>query len=124
MTKEEKDLLVNDLSARIHHGVICQVKSGSNEYPLDMKMSDSLWVQFRGSRIMECRPYLRKMPDYWSDDEDAIKLLDFSSRSDYDQLVVTDIGGYYDYLNAHHFDYRGLIEKGLALEAPKGMYNI
>ena len=28
-----------------------------------------------------------------------------------------------DWLNAHHFDYRGLIEKGLALEAPNGMYN-
>jgi hypothetical protein len=28
----------------------------------------------------------------------------------------------YDWLNSHHFDYRGLIEKGLALEAPKDMY--
>ena len=27
-----------------------------------------------------------------------------------------------DFLNARHFDYRGLIEKGLALEAPEGMY--
>jgi hypothetical protein len=27
-----------------------------------------------------------------------------------------------DWLNAHHFDYRGLIEKGLALEAPGNMY--
>jgi hypothetical protein len=27
-----------------------------------------------------------------------------------------------DYLNAHHFDYRGLIPKGLAIEAPEGMY--
>ena len=27
-----------------------------------------------------------------------------------------------DWLNAHHFDYRGLIEKGLALEAPEDMY--
>ena len=27
-----------------------------------------------------------------------------------------------DWLNAHHFDYRGLIQKGLALEAPKDMY--
>ena len=27
-----------------------------------------------------------------------------------------------DWLNAHQFDYRGLIEKGLALEAPEGTY--
>lgn len=27
-----------------------------------------------------------------------------------------------DWLNAHHFDYRGLIEKGLAIKAPEGMY--
>ena len=27
-----------------------------------------------------------------------------------------------DWLNKHHFDYRGLIEKGLALEAPEGIY--
>jgi hypothetical protein len=25
-------------------------------------------------------------------------------------------------LNRHHFDYNGLIDKGLALEAPEGMY--
>ena len=30
---------------------------------------------------------------------------------------------YTDFLLCHHFDYRGLIEKGLALEAPEGMYN-
>lgn len=29
-----------------------------------------------------------------------------------------------DYLNSIHVDYRCLIHKGLALEAPKGMYNI
>lgn len=28
----------------------------------------------------------------------------------------------YDWLNAHHFDYRGLIEKGFALEAPEDLY--
>ena len=28
-----------------------------------------------------------------------------------------------DSLNANHFDYRGLIPRGLALEAPEGMYN-
>ena len=29
---------------------------------------------------------------------------------------------YVDWLNAHHFDYRGLIEKGLAIETTEGMY--
>lgn len=29
-----------------------------------------------------------------------------------------------DWLNAHHLDYRGLIPKRLALEAPEGMYNL
>lgn len=31
---------------------------------------------------------------------------------------------YIDWLNAHHFDYRNLIELGLALPAPEGMYNV
>ena len=29
----------------------------------------------------------------------------------------------FDWLNKHHFDYRGLIKLGLALEAPEDMYN-
>ena len=29
----------------------------------------------------------------------------------------------YDYLNSIHVDYRGLIEMGLALPAPEGMYD-
>lgn len=28
----------------------------------------------------------------------------------------------FDWLNEHHFDYRGLIKRGLALEASEGMY--
>ena len=28
-----------------------------------------------------------------------------------------------DWLIAHHFDIRNIIEKGLAIEAPKGMYD-
>jgi hypothetical protein len=29
----------------------------------------------------------------------------------------------FDWYNKNHFDYRGLIEIGLAIEAPEGMYN-
>ena len=34
------------------------------------------------------------------------------------------LDGVLDLFNSHHLDWRGLIEKGLALEAPEGMYNI
>ena len=43
---------------------------------------------------------------------------DFSESIYYSKTIET-----FDWLNAHHFDYRGLIEMGLALEAPEGMYN-
>ena len=41
----------------------------------------------------------------------------------YHNVGIIPIDEYLDWLNAHHFDYRGLIEKGLALVAPDGMYN-
>ena len=37
-----------------------------------------------------------------------------------DPAIQSD--GYFDWLNKNMFDYRGLIDKGLALEAPEGMY--
>jgi len=30
----------------------------------------------------------------------------------------------FEWLNAHHFDYRGLIPMGLALESTEGMYDL
>jgi hypothetical protein len=58
-----------------------------------------------------------------------------SSMTEEEGLIAEEMGcettledwqkvNYIDWLNAHHFDYRGLIEKGLAIEAPEGMYNI
>lgn len=38
-------------------------------------------------------------------------------------ISIDDMAFLLDCLNKWHFDYRGLIEKGLALEAPEGMYN-
>ena len=39
-------------------------------------------------------------------------------------IWLSDINKVIDWLNAHPFDYRGLIPKGLALEAKEGIYNI
>lgn len=54
--------------------------------------------------------------------------LDAFKEIEYTQTGLTGDGiltlESYDYLNSIHIDYRGLIEKGLALEAPKGMYEV
>ena len=43
--------------------------------------------------------------------------------NDFTEMVAVPSFEKMDYLNSHHFDYRGLIKKGLALKAPEGMYN-
>ena len=40
------------------------------------------------------------------------------NKEPYRELTIEAI----DWLNEYHFDHRGLIPKGLALEAPEGMY--
>ena len=67
-----------------------------------------------GVPIEAIKPYLRPMSSMTEEEEKEYLLFSFS-RTNTECL---------DWLNAHHFDYRGLIEKGLALEAPIGMYNI
>jgi hypothetical protein len=68
-----------------------------------------------GVPIELVKPYLRPMS---SMTEEELKEYE-NARSDwYDDLKT------YDWLDAHHFDYRGLIPMGLALEATKNMYDI
>ncbi len=43
--------------------------------------------------------------------------------TEYNWIRPCDIDLLHTWLNQNHFDYRGLIEKGLAIEAPEGMYN-
>lgn len=64
---------------------------------------------------LEYKPYLRPMSSMTEDEEFTL-----NETKCYTQLTLES----YDWLNAHHFDYRGLIEMGLALPAPEGMYNI
>jgi len=40
------------------------------------------------------------------------------------RVTIEQVLDFIHWLNSHHFDYRGLIEKGLALEALEGMYEI
>jgi hypothetical protein len=127
MTQEDKQLLLADLCARLTYGVICQVDDGAaglNDGKLvEIDISkervrfdaDYYWEAY----IDDVKPYLRPMSSM-TEAEKTTYEYGFLYSNDL-QIYAEE---YIDWLNAHHFDYRGLIEKGLALEAPEGMYNL
>ena len=61
------------------------------------------------------KPYLRSMENMTEDEERELE-----ETLQYTQFTLES----YDWFNAHHIDYRGLIEKGLALEVKPEMYKI
>ena len=124
MTQEEKKLLLIDLCAREPYHPRIQVFNQGYEGFEDGEFDTNLWLHhidaFRFDRI-EILPYLRPMSSMTEDEKlDYIALGDIKryTNPQYAYLISEQL----DYLNAHYFDYRGLIEKGLALEAPEGMY--
>ena len=91
----------------------------------------------RPFKIGEVKPYLRLMSSM-TEEEKKEFLFATDGELRYSEVfdVIKPIHGSEDYcasfvsylkaidwLNTHHFDYRGLIEKGFAIEAPEGMYN-
>ncbi len=70
--------------------------------------------------IEDFEPYLRPMSSMTEKEKKVYDKL----RMNYYKLFSTESSSnLIDWLNSHYFDYRGLIEKGLALKAPDGMYN-
>lgn len=143
MKQEDKELSFIDISGRLHYGVIVNYKE--NEYDhrkwkitslhtLSYSKSGTLidtdydgWISYeehegcgmstgsRPFRFGEVLPYLRPMSSMT--EEEKIESLNFAWEDDYGRLASynENIPKYIDWLNAHHFDYRGLIEKGLAI---------
>ena len=141
MTQEEKELLLKDLSARLPYGVIVDNPNpagGAWDEVIDIDASAKKVTLLYNGRVFsidEVKPYLRPMSSM-TDEE----LKDFQKNSEYEyreayntraegedrrHIIQADCNAWTkdeDFLNSHYFDYRGLIEKGLALEAPEGMY--
>ena len=119
MTREEKDLLVKDLCARFPFGVICQLSNKGAAVLITEKLELGGLEHFiAGSMCV--KPFLRPMSSMTEGEKNELNnVLKFQYYSN-DSCMCEST----DWLNAHHIDYRGLIEKGLALEAPKDMYKI
>ena len=123
MAQEEKDLLLKVLCELLPYGVKCHFKYGKAEDDITLGCIDNGVARFeygwygRFHVIIDpqyIKPYLRPM-DSMTDEESK----EFDETLQYTQRTLES----YDWLNANYFDYRGLIEKGIAIKAPKGMYN-
>jgi diadenosine tetraphosphate (Ap4A) HIT family hydrolase len=123
-TKEENQLLLTDLSARVPYGVkanIPLIEGDKRIYTISFSEIDD----FKKGHITII-PYLRPMSSMTDEERTEFYKVGgiMSHKVETDTYVLTAFSpDAYDWLNAHHFDYRGLIEKGLAFKAPKGMYN-
>ena len=119
MTQVEKQLLVKDLCARFPYGVICRLSVKGADVSITEELKTGGLEHFING-TMDVKPYLRPMSSMTEEERHEynkaftkVLLMRYRASSHY---PVTD------WLLAHHFDFRELIEKGLALEAPEKMY--
>ena len=145
MKEEDKVLLLKDLSARLPYGVIIHLVEPNEDeelYCLNIPQEGLYTRSLEHNNVTtlcpieDIKPYLRPMSSMTEEERKEFPFPYYFEwiNSDFNLLCSNDkvcasIGfdemyKIMDWLNAHHFDYRGLIEKGLALEAPEGIYNI
>lgn len=151
MTKEELDLLLKDLCARLQNKVMIYLYTSSEITGSAIVLNSSIYgfiedvLNNSPYEIKEIKPYLRPLSSMTEEEEIELyqiagfyylsnnELLkdewrQFSGALSENKLFLPypiwgdDLDKVYDWLNAHHFDYRGLIEKDLALEASEDMY--
>lgn len=124
MTQKQKELLLKDLCARLPYGVKVGTtdNDGSlenvwdtlwyNTFTEDIKLTHSIEDVEKVLDISEVRPYLIPISSM-TDEQEA----------EYNDLNCCELGLFpstvaaFDYLVANHFDYRGLINEGLAIDA-------
>lgn len=125
MTQEEKELVLKDICTRLPYGVHVEISweySKTDVYTsleyYEFPNIDSLLNIFWDEKCIFIKPYLRSMSSM-TEEEDMRRC---AFLDDIEGGVEDAIPNYIDWLNKHYFDYRGLIPKGLALEAPVDMY--
>lgn len=122
MTREDKHLLLITLCGMLPYGVIVQENDGVNENDNKLLNIDMFDRCINYDYIIDdIKPYLRPMSSMTEEEAFNYKHLDLLDYSN-DGFEMPNFRSI-DWLNSHHFDYRGLIEKSLAIVAPEDMYN-
>lgn len=128
MTREDKQLLLKDLCMRIPYRTFVCLNPGAYNKPETYILTGVdgeqvyLNVDSDPFRIDHIKPYLRPMSSMTKDERLVYEQRHHDVGRSVDVIDADEVVSHIDWLNARHFDYRGLIEKGLALEAPKDMY--
>ena len=119
MTQEDKNLLLKDLCARLPYHVKCQMEDDFiiNDSPLyDYILSEKHLELFRNHKGFYIRPYLRSLSSMTEEEKKEYNHM-YDVYVGYESMYSTI--NMFDWLNKNHFDYRGLIPKGLAISVNK-----
>lgn len=125
MTKQEKQLLLIDLCARLPYGVKVRINTKNNYYTATVCEITRNYICVEGGGEIcfshgTYKPYLRPMSSMDSEEIETYRAIIGSLL---ENSVTYNVPTLYNFLNSKHLDYRGLIPMGLSLEAPEGMYN-
>ena len=133
MTADERRLLFIELASRLPYGVIIRVQENT-EHEFDSYITSVSLNSIETSPINEsdsgpnvfyrieyCKPYLRPMSSMTKEERKEYDIFCLSSYLGIDEESASN---FVDWLNKKMFDYRGLILRDLAFEAPDGIYNI
>ena len=122
MTQEDKKLLLKDLCARLPYGVKCIVTKSRIEEGQKGDMGKLVCICLEGVNCISDIPFFSEFGNF------KPYLFPLSSMTEeqekeYNNLNCYELGCFphteeaLDYLIKNHFDYRGIIEKGLAINA-------
>jgi hypothetical protein len=129
MTQKDKELLMKDLCARLPYGVKYMDLWNPDELPTtlcDINVDIELIMNTDGFslEIEKCKPYLlplssmteeqKREYNYWKHE---VPVCRYEYGDVVEEIELYDSPESFEYLMENHFDYRGLIEKGLALDA-------
>jgi hypothetical protein len=119
MTKEEKDLVFKDLCARLPYKPKVHVEHDvfyDEREPYDTVLDSVNTFANLLRNGIELKPYLRPLSSMTDDEFD--ELTDIVIPIDNGKSIVEEkkIEKYIKFMYSHNFDYRGLVDKGLAIE--------
>lgn len=127
MIQEDKDLLFKDLCARLPYGTKCIVTKSRTEEGQKGDVGRIVRVCLEGvdcidntvffSEFGNFKPYLFPLSSMTEEQRQELEsLMEVTTVPAWGE-ILSPTTEYYDWLNKNHFDYRGLIEKGLAIDA-------